>query len=73
MLAAANEATLYERKIAAEKEIQAMEKLKAAGVIFSETDRDYFRQQTLPLQAAFTAKYPQAKAVLDAIHAAAQP
>ncbi|MEH0870395.1 TRAP transporter substrate-binding protein [Serratia liquefaciens] len=73
VLAAANEATLYERKIAAEKEIQAMEKLKAAGVIFSETDRGYFRQQTLPLQAAFTAKYPQAKAVLDAIHAAAQP
>jgi TRAP-type C4-dicarboxylate transport system substrate-binding protein len=73
VLAAANEATLYERKIAAEKEIQAMEKLKAAGVIFSETDRDYFCQQTLPLQAAFTAKYPQAKAVLDAIHAAAQP
>jgi len=73
VLAAASEATVYERKIAAEKEAQAMEKLKTAGVTFTETDRAYFRQQTLPLQATFGGKYPQAKAVLDAIHATAQP
>lgn len=69
VIAAANEATDYERKQATSTEAKAFEELKAHGVSVTETDRAYFRQAVKPVWAEFTAKYPATAPVLEAVQA----
>lgn len=70
-MAAAKEATEYERQQAHKMEQQAIKDLEAKGVNFRETDRDYFRQQVQPVWNDFLAKYPHMKSIVDEIGAAA--
>ncbi len=69
VLAAAAEATDYERKLAASTETKAFEELKAHGVTVTETDRAYFRQAVKPIWADFSAKYPDTAPILEAVQA----
>lgn len=70
VLAAAKEATEYERLQSHRIEQQAIENLKAGGVVFHEVDRDYFRQQVQPVWDNFLAQYPQMKPIVEEINAA---
>lgn len=69
VLAAAKEATDYERQQAHAMEQQAIKDLQAHGVTFRETDRDYFRQQTHPVWDAFLKQYPDMKPLVEQITA----
>ncbi|PWC17681.1 TRAP transporter substrate-binding protein [Brenneria corticis] len=71
VLAAAKEATEYERRQANALEQKAIQDLKAKGVTFHEVDREYFYQQVQPVWKEFLAKYPQLQPVVDEISATA--
>lgn len=71
VMAAAKEATEYQRQQSSRMEQQAIENLKAAGVVFHEVDRAYFRQQVQPVWDNFLAQYPQLKPIVDEINATA--
>lgn len=71
VLAAAQEATEYERQQASQKEQEAIKNLEAKGVTFRETDRAYFAQQVQPVWKAFLDQYPDMKPIVDEITAAA--
>jgi tripartite ATP-independent transporter DctP family solute receptor len=70
VVAAATEATNYERQLAASTEAKAFTDLKAHGLIVTETDRVFFRQAVKPTWAEFSAKYPATAPILEAIQAA---
>ncbi|MCS4270867.1 MULTISPECIES: TRAP transporter substrate-binding protein [Raoultella] len=70
VLAAAKEATDYERLQAGKKEQEAIKNLEAKGVTFRETDRRYFYQQVQPVWQAFLGQYPDMKPIVDEITAA---
>ncbi|TQI79383.1 tripartite ATP-independent transporter DctP family solute receptor [Serratia fonticola] len=70
VLAAAKEATEYERLQSHRIEQQAIENLTAGGVVFHEVDREYFRQQVQPVWDKFLAQYPQMKPIVAQIDAA---
>ncbi|HXP96032.1 MAG TPA: TRAP transporter substrate-binding protein [Telmatospirillum sp.] len=73
VIAAATEATNYERKLAASTESKAFEDLKAHGVTVTATDRAFFRQAVMPIWADFSAKYPATVPILEAIRAVEHP
>ena len=64
-LAAAKEATDYERQQASVIEAQAVKKLESLGMVFHDIDRDTLRNDVKPVWDAFLAKYPQMKSVVD--------
>ncbi|MBW7982902.1 TRAP transporter substrate-binding protein [Enterobacillus tribolii] len=68
VLAAAKEATEYERLQSHRMEQQAIKDLEEKGVVFREIDRDYFRQQVQPVWDKFLAQYPQMKPIVDEIN-----
>jgi tripartite ATP-independent transporter DctP family solute receptor len=68
-LAAAEEATAWERNVAETAEAKAFDELKARGVVVSETDAAYFRAAVKPVWTEFAAKYPVAAEVLRQIEA----
>ncbi|SFC07261.1 TRAP transporter substrate-binding protein [Pragia fontium] len=70
VLAAAAEATDYERKQSQSMEQKAIKELESKGVVFKATDRDYFRQQVQSVWKGYMAKYPNTKAIVDDITAA---
>jgi TRAP-type C4-dicarboxylate transport system substrate-binding protein len=67
VIAAAVDATAYERQLANSTEAKAFEELKAHGVVVTKTDRQVFRQDVMPIWAEFSAKYPATVPILDAI------
>lgn len=69
VLAAAAEATAWERTIAMTAEAKAFDELKAKGVIVTETDKGWFRSAVRPVWQEFAAKYPLAAEVLAQIEA----
>ncbi|EPM0022064.1 TRAP transporter substrate-binding protein [Citrobacter farmeri] len=71
VLAAAKEATEYERQQASQKELEAIKNLEAKGVTFRETDRAFFAQAVQPVWKTFLDKYPDLKPMVDEISAAA--
>ncbi|QRX99077.1 TRAP transporter substrate-binding protein [Raoultella planticola] len=72
VLAAAKEATDYERMQAGKKEQEAIKNLEAKGVTFRETDRQFFYQQVQPVWQSFLKQYPDMKPIVDEITAAAK-
>jgi tripartite ATP-independent transporter DctP family solute receptor len=70
LLAAAKEATQYERRQSGLIEQKAVEQLKAQGMVFREIDLNYLRGEVKPVWDDFLAKYPQMKPVVDEINAA---
>ncbi|WP_312980821.1 TRAP transporter substrate-binding protein [Atlantibacter sp.] len=68
-LAAAKEATDYERQQASVIEAQAIKKLESLGMVFHDIDRDTLRNDVKPVWEAFLAKYPQMKSVVDDVTA----
>ncbi|MEG2398557.1 MAG: TRAP transporter substrate-binding protein [Citrobacter sp.] len=70
VLAAAKEATEFERLQASKKEQEAIKNLESKGVTFRETDRAFFAQAVQPVWKAFLDKYPDLKPMLDEISAA---
>ncbi|POT57822.1 C4-dicarboxylate ABC transporter substrate-binding protein [Citrobacter amalonaticus] len=71
VLAAAKEATEYERQQASMKEAEAIKALEAKGVTFRETDRAYFAQAVQPVWKAFLDRFPDLKPMVDEIGAIA--
>lgn len=69
VVAAATEATEYERKLATATEAKAFEELKAHGVVVAQTDRAYFRDKVTPVWTDFTTKYPATAPILEAVKA----
>lgn len=69
VLAAAKEATEFERLQASKKEQEAIKNLESKGVTFRETDRAFFAQAVQPVWKAFLDKYPDLKPMLDEISA----
>jgi len=69
VLAAAEEATAWERAIAISAEAKAFEDLKARGVVVTAIDKAYFRGAVKPVWQDFTGKYPVASDVLRQIEA----
>lgn len=69
VVAAATEATDFERSRAAAAETAAFDALKAKGVTVAETDRAFFREAVRPVRADFAQKYPATAPILDAIDA----
>lgn len=69
-LAAAKEATEYERQQSHLIEEKAVQQLKADGMVFRDIDRNALRTEVKPVWDAFLAKYPQMKTVVDEINAA---
>ncbi len=72
VLAAATEATEYERQLANTSEAKAFEELKARGLTVTATDRNFFRSAAKPIWTDFSNKYPSTVPVLEAIQAAAR-
>ncbi len=72
-LAAAKEATEYERQQSHLIEEKAVQQLKAQGMVFRDIDRAVLRDEVKPVWDAFLAKYPQMKGVVDEIDAAEAP
>lgn len=70
VLAAAKEATEFERLQASKKEQEAIKYLESKGVTFRETDRAFFARAVQPVWKAFLDKYPDLKPMLDEISAA---
>lgn len=71
VLAAAKEATEYERLQASKKEQEAITNLQAKGVTFREIDRAHFAQQVYPVWKTFLEQYPDMKPIVDEITAGA--
>jgi len=69
ILNAADEATRFERKTAAEAEAKAFDELKKRGVTVTPTDRAYFAKAVRPVRDDFVKQYPTVKPVLDAVDA----
>jgi len=69
VLKAAEEATNYERKHAAEAEAKAFDELKKRGVTVTTVDREYFSKSVRPVWAEFAKQYPGAQPVMDAVEA----
>lgn len=67
LLAAAKEATEYERLQASKKELEAIKNLEAKGVKFRETDREAFAQQVQPVWTSFLDQYPDMKPIVEEI------
>ena len=67
-LAAAKEATEYERGQSMMLEKKAIEQLEQKGVKFSTIDRDAFRQQVKPVWDDFVKRYPDIKPVIAAVN-----
>ncbi|MFV0548400.1 MAG: TRAP transporter substrate-binding protein [Limnobaculum xujianqingii] len=70
VLAAATEATNYERQQSQSMEKNAIVELEKKGVVFKATDRDYFKQQVQPVWNEFITKYPDIKPIVDEITSA---
>lgn len=66
-LAAAKEATAYQRTQAVSAEKKAMAALKADGVTIRTVDTSVFKARVKPLWSEFTAKNPSAKPILQSI------
>lgn len=64
---AADEATQYQRKQAAEAESRAFDELKKLGVTVTPTDREVFAKDVKPVWAEFAKQYPAVQPVLDAV------
>lgn len=60
-LAAAKEATLYERSLSAISEQKAIDELKSLGVNFVVVDREYYKAKTKHVHEDFIKKHPQTK------------
>ncbi len=69
-LAAAREATLYQRAQAGSAESKAFEQLKGLGVTVQAADRQALAKNVSPMWAEFTKQYPATAPIVDAIHAA---
>lgn len=50
-------------------ELEALDVLKSKGVTVLETDREAFRQRVAPQTDAFVKAHPEAKAIVDTVHA----
>ncbi|WP_130835407.1 TRAP transporter substrate-binding protein [[Erwinia] mediterraneensis] len=68
-LAAAREATEYERQQSSLIEQKAVKQLESLGMTFREIDRDALRNDVKPVWEAFLTKYPQMKTVVNDITA----
>ena len=68
-LAAAREATQYQREQAGSAETKAIEQLKSLGVTFTAVDRAALAKEVAPLWTDFTKQYPDVKPVVAAIQA----
>lgn len=68
VLAAATEATIYERQQATLMEQQAISELKKKGVVFNTTDREHFRELVQPVWQGFANQYPEAKTIIAGIN-----
>lgn len=66
-LAAAKEATAYQRTQAISAEKKAMADLKSKGVSIHSVDKSAFKKLVSPLWDEFGAKYPDAKPILQSI------
>lgn len=71
VLAAAKEATEYERQQASQKEQEAIKNLEAKGVTFRTTDTAHFAQSVQPVWDAFLKQYPHMKPIVEEITAEA--
>ncbi|WP_054181157.1 TRAP transporter substrate-binding protein [Trabulsiella odontotermitis] len=69
-MAAAREATEYERLQSYKIEEKAVEQLKGLGMVFREVDRNVLRADVKPVWDEFLAKYPNMKTVVDEVTAA---
>jgi len=68
-LDAAGKAAVDTRAHGLAVEQEALGVLKSKGVTVLDTDRDAFRQATLPQTDAFVKAHPEAKAIVDTVHA----
>jgi tripartite ATP-independent transporter DctP family solute receptor len=68
-LDAAGKAAIDTRAHGLAVELQALEVLKQKGVTVADCDREAFRQATLPQTAAFVKAHPDAKPIVDTVHA----
>ena len=64
---AAEEATSFERKHAADAEAAAFSELKKRGVTVTVADRQFFSKAVRPVWASFAKQYPSVQPVMDAI------
>jgi len=69
-LAAAKEATEYERLYASLIEKRSIQQLESLGMVFHEIDRHTLREDVKPVWQAFLTKYPQMKNVIADVAAA---
>jgi tripartite ATP-independent transporter DctP family solute receptor len=69
--AAAADATIHQRGLAADVEARAFVDLKKQGLTVAEVDRAPFQAALAPAWDRFVGKYPDVRAVIDAIRAAA--
>lgn len=67
-LAAAKEATQYERSLSSTAEQQAISELKSLGVNFIEVDRAYYKEKTKHVHEDFVKKYPQTQEIVEYIY-----
>ncbi len=66
-IAAAKEATIYERSLSASSEQKAIDELKLLGVNFVVVDRAYYKEKTKHVHEDFVKKHPQTKEIVEYI------
>ena len=73
ILKAAQEATAFERKHAAEAETKAFDELKKRGVTVTPIDRASLAKSVRPVWDDFSKQYPAVKPMLDAVETVRKP